>query len=875
MDRTPMSERQQLALIKQLEKSTGGASDDGFQHTSPSRTPLQVVNNANCNNSPLPSNQIGTPLQGSSPMSISPGTAESSPKTPLEDRIQRRLYRRNGKGETQLHRGAIKGNLMQCKKLLNLGIDPNVTDNAACNRGSEPIVRLLLRNGANINVLGGVGEQRETPLHDAARNGHIAVVKLLVSNGANLAAKRENSGQTPLDEAKNSRTKNPHIHEVIQYLTERQENSNSQIEQPEQTPSDTESVSEEVDIIKDFTPLDSLPVAAESSIDFERTELSTKSVILTMEEKPPNHEANHVTNPSSNPNAPEVQASTAHSTSTPGPTTPKAEDVYEFKGGNNKEIGASSNTEVAPGSETKKENLAASSSLGSVAPPPVKDDNKSKSEKRSSEVSYDDEEEAKRKKRKEEVNAGSMSKVSGRGTRGNSAEKSTGMKPGGKGRLLNADRKSPNSFPNSAANSPKKINEQSDSDDDNNSKKSTDSSGLKVPPLKIVLSGSTGNNRGNNSSGNSPGSSAQALAQEQADKNSRGICNKPYVVREEEDTSKGDDKSSEGNQGGASSKGGKDDEGNGKGSGSRMTRSRANQGTPGPDSNDVQGNSSESSSTSAQETGGAQSTSEYHVRKRKLRSQVEDGANSHQAGGSGASGNSKTNEPLNDIEKYLNIRKAIEQRRKNCFPVQPKPPQGYEDYLMNRKTYLLQGNANARLASMPKLKPPPSLKGELAELFKKQEEERYKLRCQHIVEKEKLVLNVEYEILRTHGRAARALANQSHPFSVCTMLKDEEIYNTIDPRQDEEKRDIRSRYNGRLFLSWCQDVDDKWEKIKEQVVLRHHNEAESLNAVQKCDWHDKVCEMKGVNPDDVPIQIDDLVIPMVHVSDDFDLSDSR
>lgn len=844
-----MSERQQLALIKQMERSTGGSLNDGLQQTSPSRTPLQVVNNANSINSPVPANQIGTPVQGSSPLSISPGTAESSPKTPLEDRIQRRLYRRNGKGETQLHRGAIKGNLMQCKKLLHLGIDPNVTDNAgytplheACNRGNEAIVRLLLRNGADVNVLGGVGEQRESPLHDAARNGHIAVVKLLVSNGANLGAKRESTGQTPLDEAKNSRTKNPHLHEVIQYLTERQENSNPQVDQPELTQSDSESNCEEIDIIKDFTPLDSLPLTEESIPEIEPRNSPSRSVVLNMDEKPPNHEVNTATSSTSNANAPEVPSSTVPASSASISTTPKTEDVYEFKGGNSKDIGTGSNPESSTALEPKKENPTNGNNTGgsSNVSPPVKDESKSKLEKRGAEVPFDEEEEAKKKKqRKDEGSNASVSKGGSRGTRGNSAEKSTAMKPGGKGRLLNADRKSPNSFPNSAANSPKKNNEQSDSDDDNNSKKSTDSSGLKVPPLKIVLSGSNGNNSGNNSSGNSPGSSAQALAQEQADQKSRGICNKPYVIREEEDSSKGDDKSNEGIQGGGSSKGGKDEEGNGKGTGSRMTRSRANQGTPGPDSNDVQGNSSESSSTSAQETGGAQSTSEYHVRKRKLRSQVEENANSHQAGSS-TSGNSKSNEPLNDIEKYLNIRKAIEQRRKNCFPVQPKPPQGYEDYLMNRKTYLLQGNANARLASMPKLKPPPSLKGELAELFKKQEEERYKLRCQHIVEKEKLVLNVEYEILRTHGRAARALANQSHPFSVCTMLKDEEIYNTIDPRQDEEKRDIRSRYNGRLFLSWCQDVDDKWEKIKEQVVLRHHNEAESLNAVQKCDWHDKV-----------------------------------
>ena len=72
--------------------------------------------------------------------------------------------------------------------------------------------------------------------------------------------------------------------------------------------------------------------------------------------------------------------------------------------------------------------------------------------------------------------------------------------------------------------------------------------------------------------------------------------------------------------------------------------------------------------------------------------------------------------------------------------------------------------------------------------------------------------------MRVHGRAARALANQSVPFSVCTILRDEEIYNTIQkPSQqsdDKTKDGSRSRYNGRLFLSWLQDVDDKWERIK-------------------------------------------------------------
>ena len=66
------------------------------------------------------------------------------------------------------------------------------------------------------------------------------------------------------------------------------------------------------------------------------------------------------------------------------------------------------------------------------------------------------------------------------------------------------------------------------------------------------------------------------------------------------------------------------------------------------------------------------------------------------------------------------------------------------------------------------------------------------------------------------------------------------------------------------------------------MVLRHHNEAESLNAVQKMDWEWKVNELQAKTTSgsqkttsgkhDPSYQIDDLHIPMVHVSDDFDLA---
>lgn len=106
--------------------------------------------------------------------------------------------------------------------------------------------------------------------------------------------------------------------------------------------------------------------------------------------------------------------------------------------------------------------------------------------------------------------------------------------------------------------------------------------------------------------------------------------------------------------------------------------------------------------------------------------------------------------------------------------MQPKPPQGFKDYLMNRASYVLAGNPNAKLA-VPMLNPAPNSPQSMKEYFMEQEKVRHRLRMQHLVEKEKLVLSVEQEILRVHGRAARALSNQSLPFSVCTVLKDEEV----------------------------------------------------------------------------------------------------
>jgi hypothetical protein len=54
------------------------------------------------------------------------------------------------------------------------------------------------------------------------------------------------------------------------------------------------------------------------------------------------------------------------------------------------------------------------------------------------------------------------------------------------------------------------------------------------------------------------------------------------------------------------------------------------------------------------------------------------------------------------------------------------------------------------------------------------------------------------------------------------------------------------------------------------MLLRHHNEAESLAAVQRMNWEWKLKEFNICEPKATP-PIDPMVVPMVHVSDDFDL----
>ncbi|XP_028986839.1 ankyrin repeat domain-containing protein 12 isoform X2 [Betta splendens] len=230
-------------------------------------------------------------------------------------------------------------------------------------------------------------------------------------------------------------------------------------------------------------------------------------------------------------------------------------------------------------------------------------------------------------------------------------------------------------------------------------------------------------------------------------------------------------------------------------------------------------------------------------------------------------------ERANPYYEFLHIRKKIEEKRKVLCSVTPQPPQYYDEYVTFNGSYLLDGNPLSKLC-IPMITPPPSLPEQLKEMFKQQEVVRMKLRLQHSIEREKLIVSNEQEVLRVHYRAARTLANQALPFSACTVLLDAEVYNMPqDVQSDDGKTSVRDRFNARQFMSWLQDVDDKFDKLKTCLLMRQQHEAAALNAVQRLEWQLKLQELDPATYKSTSIfEIPEFYIPLVEVNDDFDLT---
>ena len=134
------------------------------------------------------------------------------------------LATRRFSGKALLHFASGAGCVEVVAVLLRLGTDPNLQDRGGhtplycvaneCASDSGPeVVRLLVRAGADVNACGGV--TRATPLHMAARRGHVEIARALLDCGAVLDS-RDRKGDTPLQRAINCRRE-----AVAQLLVER------------------------------------------------------------------------------------------------------------------------------------------------------------------------------------------------------------------------------------------------------------------------------------------------------------------------------------------------------------------------------------------------------------------------------------------------------------------------------------------------------------------------------------------------------------------------------------------------------------------------------------------------------------------------------
>ena len=116
-------------------------------------------------------------------------------------------------GRTLLHWACGAGAMPVVQQLLRVGTDPNLLDrgghtplyavaNECASEGGGEVVRALVQAGADVNACGGV--TRATPLHMAARRGHVGIARALLEVGAAINA-ADSKGVTPWQRAINCR----------------------------------------------------------------------------------------------------------------------------------------------------------------------------------------------------------------------------------------------------------------------------------------------------------------------------------------------------------------------------------------------------------------------------------------------------------------------------------------------------------------------------------------------------------------------------------------------------------------------------------------------------------------------------------------------
>ncbi|CAF1078223.1 unnamed protein product [Adineta steineri] len=211
--------------------------------------------------------------------------------------------------------------------------------------------------------------------------------------------------------------------------------------------------------------------------------------------------------------------------------------------------------------------------------------------------------------------------------------------------------------------------------------------------------------------------------------------------------------------------------------------------------------------------------------------------------------------PINSIKQFLEIRQQIDKRHETMLKdfVTPKVPKDFSETTMAKKNYLIAPSFSSHSITTPssigikRLLAPNDLDLHLAEVFTKQEDERYKMKIRHQVERDKLILSHEQEVLRLYGNATRSSVNQDIPFSYCSLLKDNEVYNNPsiqlpekllnnDYTNTELGKRGKNRWNGRLFIKWLEDSNLKYKRLSCELNERQQLEVNTLHSMQRMVW---------------------------------------